>query len=233
MIALKKIVLTCTVCLSAFLVNAQNVDFGITLDSDSRDKVGLQLRKTLNEKYKLRISTTVGSDNAYLFNNRKIIASTDSSVTFEDFTRIDDYANLYIGAERQLGNSLFSVGGDLKVGYEKNRINYYTLTTTKNSEGDYQSTASTLFADFTNPAGSNIIRHYLVTGLRLSLNLNAPISDSWIFHSALNTQASVPIYMGATQRFGNQDRFIGNPPSVFNLNVSATVGIRYLFGMKG
>ncbi len=236
MIAIKKITLTFICFLFLVPVNAQEKgDLGILITTSNQSRLGIEYRKPIAEKYKLRIGASYGEyGNQFWGNGRgEIIAITDSSVTERFYYHDGFQAGLRLGAERQFGNSMFSVAADVSVDYRQTNSAFQNNTLYLQENGMWDNGPSTtIFPPFSDPSNSRITRHYLVSGARLSLNMNIPIGKSFLLNLAASGTFDLPVYMGASQVQDPTGDFTGIPPSWINLDTNVGIGIRYIFGSR-
>lgn len=236
MIALKKFTITFIGFLFLAPVNAQDKgDLGILITTSHQSRIGIEYRKPIAEKYKLRIGASYGEHGNLFWGNRRgeIITVTDSSIT-ERFFYYDGFqTGLRLGAERQFGNSMFSVAADISVDYKQTSSSFQNNTLYLQENGVWENGPSTtIFPAFSDPSDARITRHFLVPGARLSFNMNIPVGKSFLLNLAAAGTLNLPVYMGASQVHDPTGHFGGTPPSWINLDTNVGIGIRYIFGSR-
>lgn len=232
---LKKVAFTLIGLLFLVPSNAQEKgDLGLLISTSRYNKLALEYRKPFGEKYHFRLAATYGAIGSnFWYNNGEIISVSDSIVVERNFYNNGYQTGLRFGAERQFGNSMFSIATDLSADYRQSRSVYRTGAAYLQEDGTWgPGPNSTLFYHFDDPSNSRITRHYLVAGARFSLNMNVPLGKSFLLNLAASGTFGLPIYMGATRVQDPLGDFIGTPPSIFEFNTHFGIGLRYIFGSR-
>ncbi|MFT5819948.1 MAG: hypothetical protein ACI8ZM_001173 [Crocinitomix sp.] len=236
MIALKKTAITLMGLL--FLVPSiaqEKGDIGLIISSSRYNKSALEYRKPFGEKYHFRIAATYGERGSYYWGtNNQIISVSDSIVLERNLYKNSYQTGLRFGAERQFGNSMFSIATDLSIDYRQSTSVYRTNAKYLQGDGTWgsNSTSPTIYTPFDNPTNSRITRHYLSPGARISLNMNIPLGKAFLLNLSASGTFGLPIYMGATQVQDAEGNFIGTPPAIFNFDTHLGIGLRYIFGSR-
>jgi hypothetical protein len=209
-------------------------DLGLIISTSRYNKLALEYRKPFAEKYHFRLAATYGEiGNPFWYNQGQIIHVSDSIVVARSFYKNGYQTGLRFGVERQLKNSMFSVGTDLSVDYRQSRSTYRSRISYLQDDGSWEEgLPTTVFENFDDPSNSRITRHYLVAGARLSLNMNIPLGKSFLLNLAASGTYGLPIYMGATRIQDPLDDFIGTPPSITEFDTRFSIGLRYIFGSR-
>lgn len=206
-------------------------DLGLILSTNKKTKINLEYRKPINEKYKWKIGFLYGNEVNQFGYKRRIIRSSDTSVTYREYHSESNNFGLRLGIERRLKTSHFSVGADLNFRYiNTNHINNEN-TFYVDSSGYYSIPITTIFSPGKNPSASGRTRHFFEPGIRLSLNLDLPLGNRFLVHMSVNTLMGVPIYMGESNVVDVNQKFpLGSPPSTINFEYTAAIGLRYILG---
>jgi len=209
-------------------------DIGFVISNTTTSQIAIEYRKRINDQFKFKVGATYGEwGNYFSFNNGQIISASDSTITERDFNKHIHQAGLRLGLERQFGNSMFSVGGDISVHYRRTRSAYRNRTIYLGENGTWQNGAyTTSFPPFADPSGSQILQHYLVPGARLNFNMDIPIGKSFLLNLSAAGIFSLPVYMGATQVYDLNGDFLGTPPAIFDVSTNLGIGLRYKFGSR-
>ncbi|NOQ70586.1 MAG: hypothetical protein GQ574_01205 [Crocinitomix sp.] len=232
---LKKIIITLIGLLFLIPSNAQEkADFGFAISTSQYNKFTLEYRKPFGEKYHFRLAAAYGESNYYLWQQQgEIISVSDSIITKRNYLKNGFRTGLRFGVERQFGNSMFSVGTDLSLNYWQSNSAYQYSSTYLRDDGTWS--GNSLFPGFQpsdDPNNSRISRHYVVPGVRLSLNMNIPIGNSFILNLAGSGIFNVPLYMGATQVDDPLGLFNYIPQRWLDFNTNASIGLRYIIGSR-
>ena len=234
MIAIKKITITFIGLL--FLVPSyaqERGDLGLIFSTSRFGQLAVEYRKPFAEKYHFRMSAFYGeSANSFWGGNGQIISASDSVIVERNFFSYGLQTGLRFGAERQLGNSMFSIASDLSLDYRRSHSIYQNREQYLQENGSWSQQHVTSFSPFDVPTNSRITRHYLVPGARLSLNMNVPLGKCFLLNLSASGTFGLPIYMGASQVQDPEGDFIGTPPSTIDLNTFAGIGIRYIIGSR-
>lgn len=231
MIAIKKISLTLlVVSLTANSFSQDRGDLGVIFSSNDKTTLNLEYRKPLKGKYDFLIGASYGSTWSDFGYNNFVTGSTDTSVTYGVNHSNGSHVFVRVGAQRQLKESHFSVGGELNLGYENEYRSYYNSTLYLDTMGGYSNgPITTVFPVHDNPTASRKRSHYFEPGVRLSLNLDLPFGDRFFLHLSIATLFSAPIYLGETDFHDPHLKFQGNPPTIFNYEQMGSIGLRYRF----
>ncbi|MBK9592588.1 MAG: hypothetical protein IPO32_14190 [Crocinitomicaceae bacterium] len=107
------------VMLSTTNLNAQlKSDIGIRMSTSRLEKIQLEFRKPVNEKYSLRFALTTGQNYYIPFSTHKTISNSDTVQVYRNANSfITRSANLRAGIQRTLKWNVLSIYSDLLVGY--------------------------------------------------------------------------------------------------------------------
>jgi hypothetical protein len=223
------------------LFGQEKADLGFILSLNDESRYGLEFRLPKNEQLIYKFGITHGTfQNSWISSG--IIAASDSVVVQQTVFRGNNQWELRIGGERKLGESLFSLGADLNLGYlrhEKRQFNSPLIIDENGNwvRGYFVSNVSQIPND--SPDNilivgdadyANIKQHFFIPSMRITFNLNVPISDAFYFNCSVVTRFGVPIYMGATEVSNHNRIVIGSPPVNFDIGTTAAVGLRYIIG---
>ena len=200
------VLITFALSLSFSSYGQRNTDIGLSLSSDKEQRFIFEYRKPIQEKWRLTLGAAYGN-HTYRYSN--VLASfTDTSITLEDYNSHVNKGSLRVGADRQIGNSIFSIGGDILL-YYKSTYNTYR-----------------------NGLAFNI--HYLGAGFQITGKMDVPINEK--FH--LNLFAGPALSVSSSFRIDNivdpdsQIGFLADQPRITSLdfNLVAGIGLKYALG---
>ncbi len=211
-------------------------DIGITLSTYEHQRIGLDYRLSLNEKWKFRLGAVYGASYSNFFSTGKIVSVTDSLMTHRKHQSGSNSGTLKIGAERQLGESLFSLSADLIIGYRNSYSGYYNNYTELDSNGNWSSQTYIPTIDLNQPLGdstrSQITRHYLIPGLAIGANFNIPIKKRFELSISASGILTSPVFLKATNIHDPYNEFSTANVTTIDFNSTISASIRYKFGSK-
>ena len=213
-------------CLSLTVFGQSKHDIGPIFSSDGFSRLGIEYRQALAQpQWKFKIGFTMGGETYGYRSNPLVMDASDSTVVL----RYTDYAQskqrLRLGVERQLSDSYFSVGADLNMGhYVLSEYRHSNLLKKAEDEWSYPQVIYTQESfDY-----ASVSRHYLSTAVRLSFNLNVPISDHFLVHGSIAADLEVPYYIGESNRIDPlQDLSSAKDAIYYNFNMTGNIGLRY------
>lgn len=236
MATLKKVFLLIFLSCISFFGNAQNKgDIGILFTSYDQFRTGFEYRKPIGEaeKYRLKMGATFGGTGNFLYPNYEIFEVTDTTFSSRHFAEQSNWIGMRFGFERILGNSFFSVGADLNLGYQNHQQSYSNQNWTLNENGDWVSEGfAPFFALNENGQNATITRHFLDPTVRFGFNMDAPLGKAFLLNFTISTSVGMPVYMGATDVIDPLNEFLGSPPTLINWSTNVGAGIRYRLGVK-
>lgn len=216
-------------------------DLGFILSLNEESRYGLEYRHPKSEEVMYKFGITHGTfQNSWISSG--VISASDSVVVQQTVYRSNNQWEFRIGGERRLGESLFSLGVDLNLAYLRHEKRQYNSPLIKDKDGSWNSgyfvdKASQIPSNAPNnnlavgdPDYANIKQHFFLPSIRVTFNLNVPISDGFYFNCSVLTRFGVPIYMGATEVTNHNRIAIGSPPITFDIGTTAAVGLRYIIG---
>jgi hypothetical protein len=141
-------------------------------------------------------------------------------------------ASVRIGADRQFGNSIFSIGADLILLY-KSRLSYYyneeyTIDSTGMNPPQYYSNYAS-FNDFT-----MYKVHYLGAGLQITGKMDVPINERFSLNLFAGPAASLNTSFKINNIVDPNDEleFLNDQPriSTLDFNLVAGIGLKFAVG---
>ncbi len=224
------------VMLSTTNLNAQlKSDIGIRMSTSRLEKIQLEFRKPVNEKYSLRFALTTGQNYYIPFSTHKTISNSDTVQVYRNANSfITRSANLRAGIQRTLKWNVLCIYSDLLVGYyhqssnggmtyfvnREDGYNYSTSTPTPHISQEYYS------AQYHN---SHWSADYISTGLSIGASLDVPFYKLIL---GVNVQANgtmgIPVHHRSiydpADDFGDIDvvKLFWHP--------SAGIALRYMLG---
>ena len=211
-------------------------DIGITLTSFNNQRIGIDYRLNLNEHWKFRTGAFYGASYSNFFSTGKIASVTDSLITHRKYQGGSNSGTLRIGAERDLGESLFSLSADLIIGYNNSYSGYYNNYSELDTNGIWISTTRIPSIDPNQPLGdstrSQNTKHYLVPGLAIGANFNIPIKTRFELSISANGLLTSPVFLKATNITDPYNELSAVPVSTINFNSTISATLRYKFGLK-
>lgn len=229
----------CLTCLSVY--GQKPGDFGLLLSSNESTRWNLEYRQALGEQYRLKMGVTHGEYPIYT-GLPNIIFASDSVVIQKERQVYGSQWGLRIGGERQLMQSMFSLGADLNFNY-RNRVITETNSAQKiDDNGNWlaarivDSTAQNWSSNsqvpivFWDQGFAQVKQHFFVPALRITFNIDVPIGDAFFINFSLATSYAVPIYMGRSQVYNSVTLYQGSPPNSFEFQTTGGIGLRYILG---
>lgn len=223
------------------LLGQSNPDLGIVLSLNDESRYGLEYRLPKDEQFTYKLGVTHGTFISSWV-SQGIVAASDSLVVQKTIYRSNNQWEIRIGGERKIKESLFSLGADLNLGYLRHEKRQFNTPTVIDENGNWVRgyfVESAAQIPSNNPNHNlvigdsdyaNIKQHFFLPSLRVTFNLNVPISDALVVSFSIATRFGVPVYMGATEVENHNRIAIGSPPTTFDIGTTAIVGLRYIIG---
>lgn len=241
-------VLVCCGILSTFVgFSQEKADISLILSSNNKVRIGFEYRLPSERPLRFRLGFNLGTSyqsNA-AYRNSNIVSTSDSLVVYRNYHNDAKFYNLTAGLERRIGNSMFSFGFDLFLGYHQRTLYQYNipLVLTENgewlfgkfvSEAEYNDSQNQTSKDKPIVIGESNLLHikqeFLNPGASLLMNMDVPISNSFLLYLGASYNIGVPIYMGISKFIDKSESYFGTPPSIIYQNLNAKIGLRYIFG---
>ena len=183
----------------------------------------------MNEKYKLRLGAVVGASYTSPWDDVSTIMSVSDTLVIER-VRTDSRTQftLFVVAERQFRQSIFSVSADLLISYLQKIDGYYSKETRLNSNNEWKEITANW--DLNNGLTSNRRTYYLNPGMQLKFAINLPIRERFILHGSIGQILSLPIHLNESltndpfNEFNAQENIF-----TFSSQSQANIGLRYIF----
>ena len=220
--------------LSFYTLNAQqNRDFGFIYNTYNLNRINLDYRQLLGEKYKLKIGAVIGQGASSPFNKGDIVFGSDSLITYRYNVHNTTQFSLKIGGERVLGNSIFSIGADVLLSYrdEKNYIHYsdYVYDDSLKLWKDY-SEYNPNGMGFKNPDNSKVRRGYFVPQLQFSFLMDVPITERLYLNLFVGGVFSFPIFIKESHKYDPLNELtLPTSLTTFEMSSQAGIGLRFTF----
>lgn len=207
-------------------------DIGLSYGSYDLNRVNLEFRKPLKDKWKLRLGITAGSSySSPWYNSSNILSVTDTLVT--ERLRIDNRTQFTFltGVERQLRESVFSVSADLLFSYLQVTDGFYSKQTELNSNNEWEVVTNNWEKE--NDLRSTRKTNYFTPGVQLKFAMNLPIRERFILHASIGGIFNSPIYLNESIQNDPLNEFKPHTKTtIFNFTNQANIGIRYKFKGK-
>jgi hypothetical protein len=203
---------------------------GLIYSTDVNNRISLEFRKPLANASRIKFGVFYGAYSSLDY-RQNIISSTDTSVTFEDYSKNVENYGLRIGIDNPFEESLFSFGSDLNIAYCGTQQQFISYNKVLNNDSIYIISPYYLQGGF-NSISNSIKQHFLAVHLRFSLMLDVPLGDAFLINFNIAANLGVPIYMGASQVIDPGNKFIRTPPLTFDFTSGFGIGLRYLIGSK-
>lgn len=217
-----------------FSIQAQteaNSDIGLSYGSYDLNRVNLEFRKPINDKWKLRFGAMAGGTHNNSWHESSNIISASDTLVIERFrTENITQFTLFVGTEIQFRKSIYSVSADLLFSYLQITDGYYSKERAVNDNNEWQT-----INNFSNidPSISNRTKNFLNPGVQLKFAMNLPIKERFILHASIGGVFSSPIYLNESIQNDPLSEFDPHTKStIFNLTNQANIGIRYKFKGK-
>lgn len=210
-------------------------DIGIILSSFDYNRVGIDYRLNLGEKWKLRTGFIYGNRYSDIFNGGEIVAVTDSLVTERMYDFNSNFFTLKLGAERVLGNSMFSLTGDFLLAYQNTYSSYKNQYTELDSTGNWTHPGfegyESLFG-IGDSTRAQITRHYFVPTIAIGIMMDVPIGERFMFSLGITASIGTKIYLGSSNEIDPYNEFQTPSGWTIDMNSVISAGFRYRFGGK-
>ena len=216
---------------SAILYGQKPAELGIHFSRNNTRNVMLDFRLPVGEKYHLKFGATYGFYGTWP-GGSTIISTTDSSYTNKTNYSSNYHGALNFGATRQFGTSVFSLNSDLNIGFRSSKKNYREYTYVLNESGDYES--ATVYGSIFEPPinGSEATNYHLYFGLLFGGAMNLPVGNRFVIELSLGGYGTYYTPVGQKIEYDNLNVIEPNDVSFFNLDVVASIGLRYKFKSK-
>lgn len=229
-----KALLIILVFLSFNTLNAQNNrDLSYIYNSYNLNRINLDYRQSINEKYKYKIGLVIGQGASSPFEKGDIVFGSDSLITYRYNVYNTTQFSLKIGGERVLGNSIFSIGADVLLSYrnEKNYIYYSDYIYDDSLKIWKDNTAyNPSGMGFDNPNNSKVKRGYFVPQLQLSFLMDLPIVDRLYLNLFVGGVFAFPILVNESKKYDPLNELIlPTTLTTFEMSSLAGMGLRFTF----
>jgi hypothetical protein len=210
-------------------------DIGIRISTSRLEKIQLEFRKPMNEKYSLRFALATGEYYSLPFSSHKTISNSDTVQVYRNANSfITRSANLRAGIQRNLKWNVLSIYSDLSVGYYHQSSNSAMTYLVNREDGFDYSTGQVnphISQEYfsTQYHNSYWSADYISTGLSIGASLDVPFYKLIL---GVNVQANgtmgVPVHhrsvFDPTNDFGDIDvvKVFWHP--------SAGIALRYMLG---
>jgi hypothetical protein len=216
-----------TVSLSGFTQKRNDVGFLFSTDYNARNT--LEFRHLMDNGYRFKTGLFQGNWMNYT-NDQRIISSTDTSVSFENYFNNAENYGVRIGLDKQMGSSVFSFGGDLNLAYRSLTEQYSYSTSILNQDTGFIFLPYINSNDVLNNQAYRV-QQFFVPSLRLSFMLDVPLGDAFLINFNVTTSFGMPIYVGSRSVYDPGNKF-QTPASTFDFNTNFGLGLRYIIGNK-
>ena len=207
-------------------------DIGVLLTTASYSRVGVEWRKPINEKWKFNLGAMYGSSSPFsFFNSGQIIDANDTLVTHRKYDSYSNYVYIMSGAEMQFGESMFSIFGNLMVGYRITNQRYYNSYTSKDSLGEWGYPFPTI--DYLDNDYATRNTHHIEPRIQIGFNMDVPIGKRFLLNLRVMNNLGTSFYLTSTKIQDPNNEFHDYSNSFYlNYDINAGIGLRYKFGVK-
>jgi len=223
-------------------------DLGFIISTYNIEKIALEYRTAEKGQYRIRAGYSYGVRAFWNDRNnpRTIITASDSMIVYRYSTQYQLNHSVRFGLQRQFGESIFSAVADLTLGYKIKTLYSYDSPLVLTESGWYQGyfypegeepsnvqNNGSLNLARSVPGENNLYHtreHFLLPGIRLGVNMDLPIKKAFVLHTGVYSSFAMPIYMGRSDFIDDTQTHFGTPPSVFQLDFNAEIGLRYNIG---
>jgi len=203
-------------------------DIGVRINSAEFNRIQLEFRKPISEKYTMCFGLSQGQWSGYHFSN--VSDANDSLVTFRDKTGYGINFDFRFGFERNLSWKYFSLNTDVILAY--NKLDYHNYDTYVFKDTFNVWSAVDYHPYLVDPKLANSSRateHLLGGGIVAGISYNFPLSERFILNLNLNYTGIVRFNISHHETADNLNEFFDGNGTTFDLYTSAGVGIRYVF----
>ena len=222
--------------LSTTNLNAQlKSDIGIRMSTSRLEKIQLEFRKPVNEKYSLRFALSMGENYSLPFNEHRVLMNSDTLQVYRNTGSFisRDY-NIRAGFQRNLKWNVLSIYSDLLVGYYHQNSNGHMSYYVDTPDGISYTTNhpdQNIPQDYFNNQYhfSHWSADYISTGLSLGASLDVPFYKLIL---GVNVQANGTMGIPVNHRsiYDPADDFGDIDVVKLFWHPSAGIALRYMLG---
>lgn len=204
----------------------RHADLGIRLNSANYNRIQLEFRKPVGQKYYCRLGVSLGFQ--YDFPTRDIFDANDSVVTTRQNDVFGNHYDLRFGFERTVSYDWLTFHADLIFAYSSitnRRWSYYHILDSTGTSWDYSNTAPDGSADQTATAVNGV----LGGGLALGLSFNFPVTENFILNFTGNYTGMYRVAVSQRESNDVYNEFDFAKTSAFEVYPSVGLGLRFIF----
>jgi hypothetical protein len=226
----KSILFVCAFLLCVTASAQLKADIGVRVATSDLNRLQLEFRKPLGEKYTFRLGATYGTIAYYPWTS--VSDANDSVVTTRIRQQNNSSYELRFGFERKLKWKYLSVHADLATGYfqaYKYSWNAYSVLDTNNNWSDPWFTPGyeNLDSQF-----SFARDHFVTAGLVFGISADYPLNNRLVLNLNANYGAFTRFQVGHDEINDFADEYYDGNSMTYHLYPSAGIGLRYVFGQK-
>ena len=212
-------------------------DIGIFISTVNENKLKIEYRKPLNEKYNLKLGIGYGTNYSSIFSGSgDIYNATDSLIITHSKNYSESKFGLQIGLDRQIKSSPFFVGLDFIMSYKKSTYMLTERNYELNENGDwtYEYYNHSMNNDFGGGYSIDSIYghtnvHYIIPALQLSIGVDLPLNERFLVNLSFANSMGVAVNVGESYKSDPLNE-LGYLKSTVLVNRSQFgIGLRYKF----
>lgn len=229
----RKSIFTFLLSASLLTLNAQqNAELGVRITQAPYNKIQLEFRKPLNEKYAFRSGLSVGQD--FVPTGDAIFDANDSLVTMRHKDGLSNYYDIRFGLNRVLKNSPFSLHLDFVFGYNRNYLRNWNYSQAADSAGNWDYSNIITFSSQAPLEGStsDAYNHFLSGGFSFGASFDYPLGERFVLSLNLNQTFMARFQFRHTERNDIYNEFHEGNSTLLEFYSTAGIGLRYRFGVK-
>jgi hypothetical protein len=227
---LKSMLFMCVILSSLTLSAQQSADLGVRVNTSDLNRLQLEFRKPLGEKYAFRLGATYGQ--LWYYPWTSVSDASDTMVTSRTKEQSSLAFDLRFGIERKLKWNYLSLHADLITGYYQYRRQSYDVYSVLDSNNNWSDPTFSGLQGMDHNL-SSATDHFVSVGLAGGISVDYPFAKRLI----LNLNASY--IMAARFQFSHQEYndFSNEYPAgnsfIYELYPSAGIGLRYSLQKNG
>lgn len=225
--SISKTLLAVAVLIFTNLSAQRYTDLGIRINSYNYNRIQLELRNPIGENYYFRTGVSIGTGNNYPYSLP--FDANDSIISMRQYNQFSNAYDLRLGIERKLTYDWLSINADIVLGYASvtsSNLSYYYRVDSSGTDWNvvYQDSTANLFEDRTTAVTS-----FFNAGLTVGFAFNFSLTPNLILNFTGNYVGVFRYAIAQREEndFMNEFNFSNN--TIFDLNVNAGIGIRYVF----
>ena len=202
-------------------------DIGERFNSAEYNRIQLEFRKPMTEKYIMRFGLSQGQWSGFHYSN--VFSVNDSIVTFREKSGRGNYYDFRFGFERNLSWKNLSLHADIIVAYNKMDYHNWDSYSVKDSLDVWNHIENNSYPVEPLPNNTTSTEHLFGGGLAAGISYNIPLSTRFILNLNLNYTGLIRFNDSYQESDDWLNEFNETNATTFDFYTSAGVGLRYVF----